>query len=263
MTNVSSSEKYTLPFGQELKIVKQVDTNPKKIFVLGVYASAIHAKWFDSEENLLIKALAVASEPSIFWTGNIDEAKKIIDSIQMPSEFGSLVPASQKFNGPSGRSLNEKYLYPLKLTRKDAWLCDLVPFSCQNPSQNKALKREYDPRMKALGLPDYFIPKVPSNLATDKRVKEIMHELEQSRANTIILLGDAPVKHFLSKFTSQYKKLSDFKVYGKPVKIAIHNKTYSVIALAHPRQVSKLGRSNNKWFELHNEWLKEEKDLIK
>ena len=37
--------KYYYPFGEELKQVVQQDRTPKKVFVLGVYASAVHAKW--------------------------------------------------------------------------------------------------------------------------------------------------------------------------------------------------------------------------
>lgn len=37
--------KYHFPFGEELKPVLQQDRTPKKVFVLGVYASAVHARW--------------------------------------------------------------------------------------------------------------------------------------------------------------------------------------------------------------------------
>jgi hypothetical protein len=33
------------PFGEPLRVVAQQDRTPKKVFVLGVYASAVHAKW--------------------------------------------------------------------------------------------------------------------------------------------------------------------------------------------------------------------------
>jgi hypothetical protein len=57
------------PFGQPLKLVKQRDRTPKKVFVLGVYTSAVHAKWLSAEGKRLCQALAVASEPEIFWNG--------------------------------------------------------------------------------------------------------------------------------------------------------------------------------------------------
>jgi hypothetical protein len=70
MQNISETVPNALfPFGQPLKLVKQQDRSPKKVFVLGVYASAIHAKWFSPDGKLLCIALAVASEPEIFWNG--------------------------------------------------------------------------------------------------------------------------------------------------------------------------------------------------
>ena len=249
---------YRFPFGEDLKNVKQSDTSTKKVFVLGVYASAVHAKWIDTTGHVVIRALAVASEPSIFWDGDTTEALKIIHKIHIPNELGVLVPADHRFNGPSGRSLDSNFLYPLHFKRLDAWLCDLVPHSCQNKSQLAALKREYDKFIKPpYNLPKYNIPKVPTPLVTDNRIKEILDELKKSKADTIILLGDQPIKYFLSKFTNKYRKLSDFKEYGKPIQIKIEGKTYTIYPLAHPRQVSKLGKSNYKWFDLHQRWIKE------
>ena len=247
---------YNFPFGEELKNVKQSDTTPKNIFVLGVYASAVHAKWLDANGRILIRALAVASEPCIFWTGDSTEALKIINDIKIPKEMGSLVPADCTYNGPSGKCLDSNFLYPLNSKRENAWLCDLVPHSCQNSNQKSALDREYDKYIKLGKLPEYNIPEVPTNLATEERIKGIITELKQSQADTIILLGDQPIKYFLSRFTDKYKKLSDFSEYGKPVDVVIDNKTYKVIALAHPRQVSKLGKSNQKWYDLHQSWMK-------
>ena len=42
--SIRMQKKY-YPFGEELKQVVQQDRTPKKVFVLGVYASAVHAKW--------------------------------------------------------------------------------------------------------------------------------------------------------------------------------------------------------------------------
>lgn len=250
------SQTHKFPFGQVLKEVVQTDTSSKEIFILGVYASAVHAKWIDPNGRIVIKALAVASEPCIFWNGDIDEAKQIISKINIPAKVGKLILADSTFNGPSGRSLDENYLTPFHLTRKDAWLCDLVPHSCINNKQDSALKREYDSLIKVFGLSNYSIPEVPDTLATPARIDEIVNELKKSKANIIILLGDQPIKYFLTKFTKDYKKLSDFTEYGKPVSISIDNKPYKVYALAHPRQTSKLGLSSKKWFDLHQAWVK-------
>ena len=88
----------TFPFGLYLNKVEQKDKKPKKVFILGVYASAVHAKWIDANNKVKVKALAVASEPYIFWKG--DNAEKIIEGIKIPKEVGRLKPADLIFNGP-------------------------------------------------------------------------------------------------------------------------------------------------------------------
>lgn len=113
------------PFGQQIHKVYQIDCTPKNIFVLGVYASAVHARWLGNDDRIKVKALAVASEPAIFWRG--DNAESIIHQIDIPPEAGKLVPAGQQFNGPSGRALDNLILKPMGVTREDVWLCDLIP----------------------------------------------------------------------------------------------------------------------------------------
>jgi hypothetical protein len=57
----------TFPFGQPVLEVVQTDRTPKSVFVLGVYASAVHARWVSTSEKTVVNALAVVSEPYIFW----------------------------------------------------------------------------------------------------------------------------------------------------------------------------------------------------
>ena len=89
---------YHFPFGQELKKVEQKDRNPKKVFVLGVYASAVHARWVDKAGKQKVSALAVASEPEIFWKG--ENAREIISKIEIPEQLGKLnIPSDPRLNG--------------------------------------------------------------------------------------------------------------------------------------------------------------------
>ena len=154
----------TFPFGMPITPVRQVDTGPKRVFVLGVYASAVHARWVAEDGRTLINALAVASEPEIFWRG--DGADALVARIPVPPGAGRLVAASRTLNGPSGVTLDSMFLEPLGITRQDAWLCDLLPGSRCNPQQRAAIEREYDPRRKTLGLPAYNFPAVPGILAS-------------------------------------------------------------------------------------------------
>jgi hypothetical protein len=123
----------TFPFGQAVETLVQRDRGPKRVFVLGVYASAVHARWLAEDGSTLVTALAVASEPEIFWRG--EGAEEIIAGIPVPAGAGRLEPTAENLNGPSGMALDAEFLEPLGLSRSDAWLCDLVPYSCKNDRQ--------------------------------------------------------------------------------------------------------------------------------
>ena len=253
------------PFGEPLKLVKQRDRSPKKVFVLGVYASAVHAKWLSPKGRLLCRALAVASEPEIFWKG--DNAAEIISQITVPPEAGYLEPAEDRFNGPSGKALDELYLKPLGFSRSNAWLCDLVPYSLMNKGQRDAIKNRYTREREKYNLRIASIPEEQSNLVIEEpRRNEILAELEESQAGTIILLGDKPIEWFLSYVSDcKNKRLADFgdESYGDPVSVNINGKEYKVIPLAHMRQGGSLGWHNVKWERLHRNWVEKERSKQK
>jgi hypothetical protein len=106
---MSTSGPYYFPFGQQLKKVQQTNRSTKKAFVLGVYASAVHAKWIDADGKEEIKALAIASEPCIFWRG--ENAERIIAAIKIPDLLGTLtIPSDDTLNGPSGLARDNLFL---------------------------------------------------------------------------------------------------------------------------------------------------------
>ena len=250
--------KYYYPFGEELKPVVQQDRTPKKVFVLGVYASAVHACWKKpGQKRPVCTALAVASEPRIFWDGNPEETKEIISRIQIPKELGMLEPADSRFNGPSAKVLDEHILAPLGFTRKDAWLCDLLPETRLNDGQINALKK-YDKEREKYDLNEVTIPKRPTNFCDEERCKEIIAELEESKTDMLVLLGDIPIKQFLNKVADiDYKSLNDYKEkydYGFISEAVINGKTYKILPFAHPRQIGALGSHSSDWYRLHQEW---------
>jgi len=255
---------FAFPFGEPVQFVVQQDRTPKRIFVLGVYASAVHARWVDVRGKTRIRALAVASEPYIFWRG--DGVESIVNRINVPPTVGKLLPAAPELNGPSGIALDELFLHPLGLQRSDAWLCDLVPHSCLNPKQQAALEREYHPLMDSYALPKVTLPTVPQLLADEKRRQEIQSELKVSGANTVVLLGDEPVRWFLHRFDSRWRRLADFgqddSVYGKLHDGKIGEKLYQVLPLVHPRQAAKLGSHSPVWHELHRRWVSQASQIL-
>jgi len=129
-----------------------------------------------------------------------------------------------------------------------------------NKNQKKAIQDHYTPLRKKYSLPAASIPEEPHNLIDNNRRNEILAELEESQAKIIILLGDKPIKWFLS-FVSDCKKtrLVQFgkETYGSSVPVNINGKAYTVIPLAHPRQGGGLGLHSDDWERLHNNWVKD------
>lgn len=250
---------YLFPFGQEVKPLIQQDRTPKKVFVLGVYASAVHARWV-KDGAVVCQALAVASEPRIFWDGNPEEAKSIIAGISIPHELGRLEPAGRHLNGPSAKVLDENILAPLGFKRSDAWLCDLLPETRINPSQAKALQNKYEPVRAQYGLNPVTIPKRPSRFCDDTRAKEITAELLESQTELLVLLGDIPIAQYLNRVADvPYSTLGEYVEiygYGNSAEVTIGGKTLRVLPLAHPRQIGALGAHSEKWCKMHMDWLR-------
>ena len=248
---------YYFPFGAQLRPLIQEDTTPKKVFVLGVYASAVHARW-KKDGQIICQALAVASEPRIFWDGDPTEAKAIIDAIPIPAELGTLEPAGRQLNGPSAKVLDENILAPLGFTRKDAWLCDCLPETRINTSQAKVIRERYDPLIESHGLNPVTIPKRPSNFCNVQRSKEITQELMDSEADLLVLLGDIPIAQYLKKVAMvPYSTLGEYVElfgYGNATETIINGKTIRVLPLAHPRQIGALGAHSEKWHQMHRQW---------
>ncbi len=248
---------YYYPFGERVKALEQQDKTPKKVFVLGVYASAVHAKWKKGNKTIC-QALAVASEPRIFWDGNPEEALEIIGRIKIPEDVGVLEPAGSHLNGPSAKVLDKNILAPLGYTRNDAWLCDLLPEIRLNISQAKVITEKYNPLIKTYGLNEVTIPKRPSVFCDDARRDEILAEIEKSQANLLILLGDIPIGQFLNKVADvPYHSLQEYVDqygYGKCSQTEIGGKIINVLPLAHPRQIGALGTHVDKWHRLHLDW---------
>ncbi len=248
---------YLFPFGKELHPLTQEDKSPKKVFVLGVYASAVHARW-KRNGKIVCQALAVASEPCIFWDGKEEKAKEIIDEIAIPLELGYLEPAGKQLNGPSAKVLDENILAPLGYSRADAWLCDCLPETRINSSQAKVIKDKYNPLIEKYGLNPVTIPNRPTIFCDKKRAEEITAELIESQADLLILLGDIPIAQYLKKVADvPYSTLGEYVDlfgYGKATDAAIYGKTIKVLPLAHPRQIGALGAHSEKWCLAHRKW---------
>jgi hypothetical protein len=172
--------------------------------------------------------------------------------------MGTLEPARTNLNGPSAKVLDNQILAPLGFTRNDAWLCDLLPETRLNSSQINIIHKKYEPQAKFYGLNEVTIPRRPSTFCNKARSEEITSELEESQAETLILLGDIPIIQYMNRVAEvDYKSLQeyvDLYGYGHYSQAAINGKTYSILPLAHPRQIGALGAHSEKWYRFHQEW---------
>ena len=169
------------------------------------------------------------------------------------------MPADSKFNGPSGRTLDNLFLYPLQLNRGNVWLCDLLPKSRKNSGQSSAIERSYIPLVNKGIVPAINFPPIEYPLLSDARRREIANELMASKAKTLILLGDKPIEEFLKHYYS-CKSLKDFisngKKYGDKIpNVNIDGYLVDVLPLVHPRQAGQLGTSSKSWGNIHNSWV--------
>ncbi|WP_243338317.1 hypothetical protein [Anaeromyxobacter soli] len=241
---------YRFPFGQPLEVTPPQEARNAKAFVLGVYASAVHARWIGPDGKEACKALAVASEPYSFWDGS--DAADIISKIRVPDGMGRLEPAARKFNGPSGETLREKYLAPLGLQLRDCWITDLHDRYYLSPGNAAALKRyetlrcKVRPSMKPALLPERPLKVVPEA----DRIQRLRDELERSGASLVITLGNEPLP---ALFGARARKLSR-EAYGEPEELEVFGKRMTVLKLCHPRQGGALGSSSAAWTDAHASW---------
>jgi hypothetical protein len=249
------------PFGQPITAVRQTDRTRKRVFVLGVYASAVHARWLGVNGKPLVNALAVASEPCIFWTGT--GAAEIISAIPVRPGAGSLVPANASLNGPSGKILDSHYLAPLGLTRADTWLCDLLPESRLNAKQVAALKRAHYPELAQEGLVppvDLDAVAVRDEFLTNARPAEILAEIAAAQPDVLVTLGDQPIKDFIGPQAGITQRSvralgDDAARYGRFHQITLGGRTMKLLPLVHPRQAGALGAASPVWTKLHAGWV--------
>lgn len=250
------SNKQIFPFGSVSVKVEQKEKSPKKVFVLGSQAESVYAHLLDDKGKVKAMAVPVASEPFPFWNG--EGASQLLQNISIPSEFEKLTPVNINYNGGFGKKIDKWFLKPLGYKREDVWFCYLQPFARINPGKLKNLKEVYSSLSKGGYFSECTIPVFnPSEFYDKSRVQEIISELEQSQAKTIILIGEMPVKHFISHF-STYKSLSDFGNtilnYGKIHIIKINRKPYRVMALTHPEADEKFRTGSYFWKRCHKYW---------
>lgn len=246
----------TFPFGEPVKRIFQENRNPKKIFVLGIYSDAVHVRWISADGRPIVRALPVASEPEIYWRGDLKEVRDIIDKLEVPEAAGRLISAGREINGIQGRALDRYILRPLGLSRSDVWMSLMIPHCLMNRGQRKANKR-YLRLAERFDLP---IPSVPStelkeDLVTEQRRAEILNEILDSKANVLITLGDPPIRWFINSFDSKKMRVANFGFYGNVHELKMGERKINLLPLLDPKVLEKQSDGTYKWVLFHQKWM--------
>ena len=171
---------YQYPFGEESHPLVQEDRTPKKAFVLGVYASSVHARWVKNGE-VICNSLPIADEPRLFWDGNEKEENEIISRVAIPEALGALEPLGNHINGAVSKVLDEDILAPLGLSRDEVWLCDCLPEPRLFPSEYIDIRDKYNPLIRDYDLNDVTIRKRPVVFCDERRARRYPRSLSSLR----------------------------------------------------------------------------------
>ena len=247
------------PFGAPAPVVRQQALEGARAFVLGVHAGAVVAKWIDALGTLRSVAIAVASEPHLYWRG--DDEAQVIAAVRPPAIAGRLHPPGFDLNGQVGRALDQHFLRPLGLTRATAWLCDLMPEYRLNDAQRETIQRSYAPLARKLGLPAATIPRLPAKFADAHRIEQIVEEFLASGAETLITLGDTVLREFARPLRiSEHATVAGFGLrhfeYGASHPFTLRGRKFQLMPLVHPRQAASLGGHTPQLVSVHAIWAR-------
>jgi hypothetical protein len=235
------------PFGAPIQPVTWQQAGPKPVLIIGVYPSAVHARWVDGDGRTRIRAVAVANEPEPFWTGQDAEHRVAAVAATVPTVVGRLVGVPGH-NGPSGQALEASVLAPLGLDRDRIRVADIDNRYMANPAQQQALERCYN-LLAAKGLlsPVSWRLRRPITKVPADRSPNLAEELEEASPDWVITLGDEPLRAL------RLRRLSPDN-YGVPLAASIFGRSVRLLRLVHTRQQAQHGASSRAWAQLHQQW---------
>lgn len=235
------------PFGQPVQPVTWQHPGPKPVLIIGVYPSAVHARWVDANGHTQIRAVAVANEPEPFWTGQDADTHVSAVAATVPDAVGQLVPAPGH-NGPSGQALDVSVLGPLGLTRDTIRVADVDNRYMANQAQQEAITRSYNQLVdQGIMPPVSWRPRRPITQIPPDRSPSLAQELDEAAPEWVITLGDEPLRAI------GMERLS-VEDYGVPTPASILGHKVQLLRLVHTRQQAGHGARSPTWAQAHRLW---------
>jgi hypothetical protein len=247
-----------------------------KAFVLGVYPSAIHVRWdlpawAHAECGLVVGALAIADEPTVFWDGDSDRelvaAWKERVGFREGNERGEWGHVRGVGNGTSGRPVRDGVLDALRVDVADTWFTDAINEfyvkrgGAKTRQQGDVLDDVYAPFAAKVGLNPANLPARPTpaalvRLAVSDHRDRLRQELADAGSPVVITLGEE-ARQVLAGIaddiagppTSTLSRNTIVEVaYGEPGTVTIDGTRVVWYAVAHP------GNRDTYWRGLHDAW---------
>src|SRR4051794_6938658 len=157
---------HLFPFGSPVLPCAPSASQPRKIFVLGAFPSAVHVRWA-GPEGTKIGALPVDNEPEPFWDGLDAEARveKWKTDIGFQEAWGTVKAG---LNGGSGKWFDKYIIEPLRISRTDCWITDCLNTYRMSTGGETAIGERFNPFATAAGIPQASVQPHPNETAVVK-----------------------------------------------------------------------------------------------
>lgn len=247
----------TFPFGRPATVrpPRPAASGSARVFVLGVYPSALHVRWARPDGKVHVQSLAVDDEPEVFWDGAdaVERVEQWKQQVGWQRSWGSATPSG---NGTSGRGVLRDVLEPLGIAPEQSFFTDcyrryLVKHG--TGSQGAAMDRAYAPFAAARGLPLMHLPERPTDSALVRTAiaedgGEIVAQLEESGADLVVTLGQ-PAADVLAAVTGAARPvLRRDMSYGLERRLRAGRRLTRWLPLKHP------GQRSPAWEQHHQLW---------
>ncbi|WP_018686635.1 hypothetical protein [Actinokineospora enzanensis] len=244
------------PFGRRAvrREPRLPSTDRAAAFVLGVYPSALHVRWQPPGARP-VAALAVADEPTAFWTG--DDRSAHVEAwrreVGWRDAWGTVEAAATP---GSGRLVVSDVLDPLRLDPRATYFTDCVPtyFVKAGERQDRAIS-QYDRFAPTAGLPLSHLRRRPDRrdlvrVALHAEGRELLRQLRESDAPTVITLGKEAADVFAGLVGTDRVPFCRTGDYGAARHIPLGGRELRWIPLVHPSTRRDIG-----WRNCHARWV--------
>jgi hypothetical protein len=256
-------EAHKFPFGQPLLKRGPEITEPRPVFIIGAYPSALHVNWGPPPRYKPVAALAVDNEPEPFWDGE-DQKKRTYEwkkTVRFNKQFGEITEAGD-LNGSSGRFVTEAVIHPMGFERPDVWITDCLDTYFMSIKQRQRLDDTYNPFADRYGLQKSCLPTHPNenqivDTASDSgNVSRLMSEIKKAAPDTVVTLGNAALRVFRLLIEGEPLQrlprtlVADSAKYGRAFKVHLKiGKSVRWLPLAHPAAPASFKTVHNHWVE--------------